>query len=121
MQTDRHTESNDLLRDGKLDPNDEANHRALSLALDELTAPAQSACPIVSEICSETARCTFRPAATPGVQQCLLRDGTPFVCEWGTVHVRKCECGKADGPCVDAPSGGVSPARPKRSRTLVCR
>ena len=150
MLTDRHTERNDLLLHGKLDSIEEANHRALSLALDDLIAPARSACPIIAECsdccadprsgparcstgagkpaseglpesCSETARCRFRPAGTPGMQHCLLRDGTSFVCQQGTIHVRTCECGGPGVHCVDIPPAGETSAPPRMSQTLVCR
>ena len=101
---------------------------ALRLALDELIAPARSACPIVAECtdcCADTrngpAGCTFRPAGTPGMQQCLLRDGTSFVCQQGTIHVRTCACGGAGVDCVDDPSPGATSGPPRTSRTLVCR
>ena len=132
MSTDRHTERNDLLRHENLDSIEKENYDALSLALDDLIAPARSACPIVAECtdcradarnqtCSETATCRFRPAGTPGMQRCLLRDGSSFVCQQGTIHVRICECGGAGVDCVDDPAPSMTPGPPRMSRTLVCR
>ena len=128
LSTDRHTETNDLLRHGKLDSLEKANHEELSRALDDLTAPARSACPNVAECtdcCAETpnrpAGCTVKPARTPGMQRCLLRDGTSFVCQQGTIHIRICACGGTGVDCVDDPPPGTTPAPPRMSRTLVCR
>ena len=128
LSTDRHTEKDDLLHHGGLDSLAKANHEELSRALDDLTAPVRNACPNVAECTdccagapSPPAECTFRPARTPDMQRCLLRDGTAFVCQQGTIHVRVCGCGGAGVDCVDDPPPGATPAAPRMSRTLVCR
>jgi arylsulfatase A-like enzyme len=128
LSTDRHTEENDLLRRGELDPLAKTNHEELRRALDDLIAPARSACPIVAECtecCSEApsppAECTFKPARTQDPQRCLLRDAAAFVCQQGSIHVRICECGGAGADCAGGPPAGKSAAPPRTSRTLVCR
>jgi arylsulfatase A-like enzyme len=130
MLADRHTESNDLLRRGELGSAERASYQELTRELDGLIAPVRSACPPVAgcsdcsreaaAACSETAKCRLIPAAGPGMKRCLLRDGTPFSCESGTIHVRSCECEGPVGHCVGEPLPGGMPPAPRTSQMLVC-
>jgi len=114
---------------------------AVSGWLDELLAPPRNPCPVLAacaDCCTGPpgSACVGPQAGRPpeagfeacvedgetcelddtGWSSCLMRDGSSFRCESGTVHKRKCDCAGPAGPCEPSRDGESA----RTSMTLVC-
>ncbi len=129
LATDPFEQNNLLL--APMDAGQTANHEALNQMLVALRAPAENACPIVSE-CTDCNQCVLNQDETvtcnsfdTGRQTCQLPDTTAFSCPEGeTIHTVRCPCAgspncskRHDQQFVCAPSNPLADLPPTAGPT----